>query len=678
MLVPLNWLKEFVDITSSPAHLAERLIMGGFEVESISSANGETVFDINVTPNRGDCLSIIGIAREVAAITGAKLKIKSDMARPEKSGLKMKDFISVDVKDSNKCPRYSARIIKDVKIQPSSEEIIRRLTAAGIRPVNNVVDATNYIMLQTGQPFHAFDFGFIRGGKIIVDTPKKAVDFVTLDGVTRKIAPEDLLIMDDVGPVAIAGIMGGANSEVKPNTDIIVLESACFNPESVRRTAKRLGFSSESSKRFERGVDPSEVAKNLAELTALILKMTGGIAASDAIDVYPKAVAKKKIRFSPRDVSCLLGVDVPAKDIKKYFTSLGIAYANNVCTIPTYRRDIVGSADLTEEVARLNGYDKIPVTLPAITMSAISKPDAHSVTFKARQFLVSQGFFEAINYGFCSPMQLESFAAHEPVTLSNPLGVEFQAMKTTLILGLLENIKHNISQGQDSIKLFEIRPVFASDGEGISEDLRLTGVICGIRSGLTWAFKSEDCDFFDAKGVCEALAKHIGMPRLEFKKADKSLFLHPEGSAAFQIDGKEIGFCGLLHPSVASRWDIKKDVCLFDLKWSEWVKFSGGLKPKFKPMERFPKVRRDIALLIADSISAVEIGSAVGKFDSKLIKDVKPFDVYKGKGIPAGKKSVAWAIMYASNERTLTDEEVNNAHLGLINYLKDKLGAEVR
>ncbi|MBI2092339.1 MAG: phenylalanine--tRNA ligase subunit beta [Deltaproteobacteria bacterium] len=641
-----------------------------------------------MTPNRGDCLSVFGIAREVAAITGCKPK-PCHPERPARrwcsggsegshaSKGKIKDFISVEVREREKCPRYCARVITGVKIRPSSVEIAGRLTASGIRPVNNVVDATNYIMLQTGQPFHAFDFRFIRGGKILVDMPKKAVDFATLDGVTRKILSDDLMIMDGAGPVAIAGVMGGANSEVKPDTDTIVLESACFKPESVRRTAKRLGLSSESSKRFERGVDPSEVASNLAALTALILKVAGG-EASDAIDVYPKAAAKKKIRFSPRDVSSLLGIEVPAKDIKKYFNFLGIAYANNICTVPTYRRDIIGSADLTEEIARLHGYDKIPINLPEIKMSAVSKPDAHSATFKAKNFLVSHGFFEAVNYGFCSPQQLESFAANEPVTLSNPLGVEFQAMKSSLVPGLLENIRHNISHGQDNIKLFEIRPIFASDGAKISEEIRLAGVMCGTRSGLTWAFKSEEADFFDAKGICEALAKHIGAPRLEFKKAGQIPFLHPQASAAIQAGGKEIGLCGLLHPGVASRWDIKKDVCLFDLKWSEWAKLSNYFKPKFKPAERFPKVRRDVALLINDSISAAEITAAVSGFGSKLIRDAKPFDIYKGKGIAAGKKSIAWAIMYASDERTLTDEEVNNAHSGLISYLKDKLGAEVR
>ena len=677
MVVTYNWLKEFVDISVKPAELADKLTMSGFEVESLAIHDDDAVMDINVTPNRGDCLSILGIAREVAAITGKKLEHKN-LGKQERGAQKIKEFVSVEIKDKKKCPRYAAGVVQNLKIGPSPDWLAKRLEACGIRSINNVVDATNYVMIETGQPFHAFDLRYVRGQKIIVRQAGSDAEFVTLDGEKRKLISEDLLICDAEGPVALAGVMGGANSEVKPDTTSVLLESAYFEPSTVRRTSKRLGLGSESSRRFERGVDGTATLENLERLTSLIIKIAGGTPAQDFIDINSLNVTPANINITPKDVSDLLGVDVKASDIKNYLSSLGIAYENDVCTVPSYRPDITRPVDIAEEVARLHGYDKIPVSRPSFEMTAIQKPLAFNYRVRAREFFKANGFYEAVNYGFCSPSDIEPFEK-EPVKLANPLGVEFSAMTPTLLAGLLNNLRLNLNMGAESVRLFEIRPVFLKNAKlAETEERRLSGVMYGRRTDLTWSFKEADVDFFDVKGVCETLIKHLGISEIKFVKQEKYSFLHPKASALIIVNGKEVGSCGLLHPSVAAKWDVKKDACVFELNWDLLVAEADKVRRSFKALERFPTVRRDVALLLNDSVQSNDILSSIKDFGSAIIQRAMPFDVYKGKGIPEGKKSVAYAVMYYDSTRTLTDEVVGETHSKLISYLKDKLGAEVR
>lgn len=678
MLASYNWLKEFVDIQISPKELAHKLTMAGFEVESITPVGDDTVYEVNVTPNRGDCLSIIGLAREVAAILQKNFKSQISNLKPKQGGLKIKDFVSVEVKDKVRCPRYTARAIQGVKIGPSPDYISKRLEACGIRSINNVVDATNYLMLETGQPFHAFDHRDISGKKIIVKTPESAIEFTTLDDIKRKLETTDLLICDGSGPVAIGGVMGGLNSEVKSNTTTVVLESAAFNQASIRRTSRRLGVSTESSKRFERIVDPNSTLVNLNRLTDLIVKIAGGVPTSDWIDIYPKPVKPVKVSFSIKEANSLLGMTVKPEYVKKCFKSLGIAFNGSICTVPTYRPDLTRSADLVEEVARLYGYDKIPITKPSFEISAITKPEGFAELNKVKDLFVGMGFFEALNYGFCSPTELEGFSKAKPVIISNPLGIEFSAMKTSLLPGLLNNLKLNINLGQESLKLFEARPVFISNGTSTAEKKKITGVIYGTRKYLSWTDKSANIDFYDVKGIMEALFASLGLEGVEFTEAKDCSFLHPQASVSIMHNGRELGVCGLIHPSVAARWEIKGETAVFDLNWDELVLSIKTAQHKFKPLEKFQSVRRDVALLVDSNITSGNLILAVKEFNSKIIKSAMLFDVYNGKGIPEGKKSVAYAVNYFNPERTLTDEEVNDTHTKLVGYIKDKFGAEIR
>ena len=685
MNVTFTWLKEFVDIRLKPAELAHRLTMAGFEVESVSEQDGDTVFDVNVTPNRGDCLSVMGLAREVAAITGTDLKPGRFAKKVVKTnaGDKIKSFVLVELKDKKKCQRYAARVVRDVAVGPSPDWLAKRLTACGLRPINNIVDATNYMMLETGQPFHAFDHRELRGHKIVIDSAGKAMGFVTLDEIERKLTAEDLLICDAEGPVAVAGVMGGLHSGIKDDTKTVVLESACFDPVSVRRTSKKLGLLSESSKRFEKGVDPNTTVDFMNRLAALIVEIAGGQPTADWVDIYPKKVVPEKVSFSIQEANRLIGADIKPDFVRNCFKALGIGYSANVCTIPTFRPDITRSADVVEEVARLYGYDNIPADMPDIKMSSITYPSGYALVRKVKDFMQASGFFEAVNYGFASPTEVGIFYDGEPVKIANPLGIEFSAMRTTLIGGLLANVKLNVNNGRETVKLFELRPVFNPQTSGRpTEEKRLTAVIYGRRSPVRWTAREEDSDFFDIKGVAEALLGYLGINNATFEANVAEGFslpsyLHPQASCLIKADGREIGCLGFIHPKVLTSLDMTGPIMVLDIAWEVLTALAES-KKKFKPLDKFQGIRRDVALLVPLDLTNEKINTTVKNFGSPIIRNALPFDLYKGKGIPDGKKSVAYAVWYFNPDRTLTDDEVSETHTRLVAFLKDKLGAEVR
>ncbi len=675
-----------MDISISPDELARRLTMSGLEVESVTKSPDDVVFDVAITPNRGDCLSVMGVAREAAAVTGRKFVAQvfrpANIGRPKglryEKNSSIKNLLSVTIKDKKRCPRYTAMAVLGLKIGPSPAFVQKRLEACGIRPINNVVDATNYMMLETGQPFHAFDHRALRGSKIIVRTAIEGEEFVTLDGVTRKLVKTDLLICDGEGAVALAGVMGGLNSEVRSDTDTVVLESASFMPVSVRKTAKRLALSSESSKRFERFVNPDTTLEYVKRLGDFIVKHCGGEATGDWIDVYPEPLKPLKIKFNIKEAEELIGIKLNPAACKKHLTALGVKCSGNIYIPPLRRPDLERSADLVEEIARLNGYDKIPSTLPLMTMSSVVRPGSFGLKRDVREYLTSLGFSEAINYGFCSPTEAGLFSKEAPVTISNPLGVEFSQMKPTLLTGLLTNLKFNISNGQDVVRLFELRPVFSLGQSGVLQRFSLAGIMSGFKRGVGWASPNAASDFFDIKGVAESVIKFLKVDGVKYKEGTSRIYVHPTASITFELNGEELGYAGQLHPEVASKWGIESPVYVFELDWERLAKGAAFHAKRFAPIEKFPVVRRDVALLVSDGIASERLINEAFNLKSNIIRSVFPFDVYKGKGIPDGKKSVAYAVLYSHPERTLTDEEVNDTHTRLVAYLKDKLGAEVR
>lgn len=680
MLVPFNWLKEFVDIRLAPKALADKLTMAGFEVESVAKTGADWVLDVNVPPNRGDCMSILGIAREAAAITRRKLvacslKPVADRYKPQAAGSKLgdsrvRDFLSIELKDKKRCPRYTTRVITGVRIGPSPRWMAERLEACGICSINNIVDAANYLMLELGQPFHAFDLAKIRGKKIVVKTPKTDAKFTTLDGVSRQLGPDDLLICDAEGPVAIAGVMGGADSEITSDTRSIALECAYFDPVSIRRTSKRLGLATESSCRFERGIDQNSVVLNLNRLTQLILNVAGGTSTRDWIDRHHGKARHVPVRVSADDVNFLLGTELTGNEINKILNTLGLGRG-----VPSFRYDVTKPVDLIEEVARLYGYDKIPSTMPPTVMKPVLgsfRPDA-----RAREYLADRGFVEVLNYGFAPERSVKPFETlgMEAAEVANPLGGEATFLKTTLIPGLLDNARLNINYGQNGVTLFEMRRVFVMEGGLIREPMRLAGLMFGESQPVAWWKKDLARDFYDMKGVIERLADLMKIGALEFRSPGPDI-LAPLRSAAIFSEDRSLGFIGELHPRIASNWGFA--VLVFELYWDKWQDIATNRQAVFSPVPRFPSVRRDVALLLDENVLSKDVINAVKASGEKLVIGSDVFDVYKGGGIPSGKKSMAFAIWYAHPERTLTDEEINDAHQKVVGVVKNKFGAEIR
>lgn len=686
MRVPYEWLNDFVDVRMKPEKLAGLLTMSGLEVESIERIGREAIFEINLTPNRADCLSIAGVAREVHAVSGAKLK--SRKINHLKGAGTMADFVTVQVKDAKRCPRYSARVVRGVKIGPSPAWIVKRLAASGVRSINNVVDATNYVMFEMGQPLHAFDLTKIRDGKIIVRESMHKSSFVTLDGIEQNLISDDLLISDGKGPVALAGVMGGENSGVTDSTADLLLESAYFEPTGVRRTSKRLGLSSESSRRFERGIDPNGTLTALDRVTDIIIETAGGTPTSDFVDIYPKKISPRRIRLDEEDVFRLIGMHIKSAGMARILKALGFNSVKSAggsieALVPTFRPDIERPVDLIEEVARIKGYDKIPSTMPMIRMSPLVRPKFEKEETIVRDAMTMSGMSEAVLYGFTSAESLEPFAemSAASVSVTNPLSLEQAVMRTALLPGLLDALKLNMNRQVKDCRLFALQRVFHRPMDiGPSEEPRhVAGIMAGRRYPDGWECSAEMLDFYDAKAVVESIISSLNIKMAAiFQRGEPNGFLHPGSFAYVIIAGKRMGFVGELHPDVAARRGIKESVFVFELDFEGLAELSKAEVSRFVEPSRFPFVERDISIIVEDRIPAVEVEKAIEDCGVALVSGVRIFDIYRGQGISAGKKSMALTVRFLRNNRTLTDLEVEAAYEKIVGMLKTKLGAELR
>ena len=686
MRVPLEWLKEFVPLRLKAEELAHRLTMAGLEVEAVERAGGDAILEIALTPNRADCLSIRGVAREVAALTGAKLRLP--VARAPKGEGRIATLARIRVKAAKRCPRYCARVIRGVKVGPSPAWIVRRLSACGIRPINNIVDATNYVMLENGQPLHAFDLRFVRGGTIAVQTAGKATGFRTLDGVDRRLEPEDLIICDGEGPVALAGVMGGENSQVRDDTTEVLLESAFFEPRGVRRTSRRLGLASESSRRFERGVDPSGTRQALDRLTALIVETAGGTPTADAIDLYPARVAPRRLLLTEAETNRILGTELSAAAMAKLLAKLGLAVKRAAggklaVTVPTFRFDLERPIDLVEEIARIHGYARIPETMPEVRVAPLAHPRHHREAEAVREALAGAGLTEALLYGFTSEEALEPFAetGAQPVRITNPLSSGQALMITTLLPGLLDAMRVNASRQRPNCRLFALQRVFHRPmAMGPSDEpRRVTGLMSGARVPGAWERAGETIDFYDAKGVVEDVLDVLGLGGSAiFQRGEAYRFLHPGAFAYVLVGNRRVGFVGELHPDVAARWELKEKVFAFELDFEVMAELAAAQTPRFEELSRFPFVERDLALVVPERIPAVEVEKAIQDSGVDLVEAVRIFDVYRGQGVAPGMKSLAVTVRFASDERTLTDAEIEGAQGRIVAALKTTLGAELR
>jgi phenylalanyl-tRNA synthetase beta chain len=686
MKLSYEWLKDFVEIRFSPEKLADKLTMSGLEVEELERVGQDTHYELGVTPNRSDCLSVIGVARDVAAITGKKLA-NTKVTAPKGRG-KIAKKLKVKVKHPARCPRYTARRIEGVKIGSSPAWMVKRLAAAGVRSINNVVDATNYVMIERGQPLHAFDARMIHENKIVVRMAEGDKHFGTLDGEKRRLDPEDLLICDGTKSVALGGVMGGENSEVSESTTDLVLESAYFEPSGIRRTSKRLGLVTESSRRFEKGVDPNGVLDALHRLTEVIVEVAGGTPTEDWIDVYPKKIQPKRVTLDTAEVKRVVGIAVPVPQIRKIMTALGF-HVSGVApklkiSVPTHRPDVTRPVDIIEELVRVYGYHRIPESLPYASSERFKLPREYEHIETTRDALVNIGFTEALLTAFehgDSALAFSDDSALTPAEISNPLSQEASIMRTTLVTGLLDAAKVNINRQRKDLKLFALQRVYRRPVGTVRADepLRLAGLLMGRRNQLSWKASGESVGFYDAKGAVEAVLSRLKLyEQILFQRGGHYEHLVPGSYATVLCANKRMGWVGRLHPSLLARWDIDEPIFAFEIDFESVSKFSRQLSLRFREVSRFPFVERDLSILVDENIPHVEVEQTISKSLNTLLTDVRLFDVYHGKGIPGGKKSLSYAIRYASEDRTLTDDEVNQAHAKVLEAVTSKLGATVR
>ena len=660
--------------------LSESAVPGTPIIEELGL--NDVVFEVGITPNRPDCLSVIGVAREIAAILGKTVK-HPDLNVTE-SGDDINSIAKVELMDPEKCPRYSCRVIKDIKIGPSPSWLKTRLESSDIRSINNVVDVTNFVLLEFGQPLHAFDYDLLEDNKIIVRAAENDERIKTLDDVERKLTADDLLICDGKKPVALAGVMGGANTEVSENTKNVLLESAYFDPVTVRKTSKATGLRSESSYRFERGVDPNAIVKALDRAAELIRELAGGVMAKGAIDEYPTPIEPAEVEFSLDRANKVLGTNIDSGELIKIadgleFENIGAKGNDFTFRIPTFRVDITREIDLIEELARLYGYDNIETTLPAVTMKSDTVDINKFAQNKLKEVLISSGFYEVINYSFEDHELLSLFNKTDVLKILNPLTTDSSAMRTSLVPGLIKNAILNLNHQAQDLRLFEIGKAYlpVENSELPNEIRKIAATATGKRTPEFWG--KEELDFFDFKSILEKGFQSLQIWNdLRFQDAGEITFLHPGKSAKLLLNELEIGYLGELHPDLSEKLEISKKLYVLEIDLDKTAAFAKEKSKSFSPLPKFPSVRRDIALIIDESVPVGGILDEIGKMGSGLIEDAAIFDVFTGGSVEEGKKSVAVSLQLRAADKTLTEEEINKVQEKTLKKLGLALGAELR
>ena len=646
----------------------------------------DTILDIAITPNRGDCLSVLGVAREIAALTGAPLFAKRPRVRESSSVAS--EQVRVSILDADLCPRYAARVVSNLRVVPSPAWMRWRLEAAGVRAINSVVDVTNYVMLERGQPLHAFDLPSLHGPEIIVRRARDITSITTLDGKERALVADDLLICDRDRAVAVAGVMGGSNSEVHDQTTVTLLESAYFIPETVRRTARRLGLRSEASYRFERGVDPQGTILALNRTAALLAQISQGKVSRGVIDVCPQPLPPTTITLREQRVSRFLGMPVEAKDIEHCMRTLGAKIKRsrkgtwNV-TVPSYRADLTQEVDLIEEVARLKGYETVPTLLPRTEAHEKTLDQEGNWVRRIRTCFAAQGLSELLSLSFTSAQLNRLFAGSDstsPIPLMNPLSAEGAEMRVSLLGNLMRALQHNLRQGESGVTVFEVGKVFLGAQEtpgGRQERLHTAGVLYGSwpASGLQ---KSTPIEFADLKGVLETLWQELHCEeKIRWERATTIPFLHPGKAAMILIDGTACGVAGAVHPAHCVALDLAEIPWVFELDLAPLLTHA-RTTVRYQLLPRFPTTVRDVALVADETLPVQAVIDAVDALANPLIVEVRLFDQYRGNPIPQNKRSLAYSIAYRATDRTLTALEVNTLHAEVIAHLARTLDVEVR
>ena len=643
----------------------------------------DVVFELEITPNRPDCLSLIGVAREIRAETGNPLKLPT--VDPQESGINIRDLTSVTIDAPDLCPRYAARVIQGVKVTESPAWLQQRLESVGIGVINNIVDVTNFVLMEYGQPLHAFDYHKLTENRIVVRRARDNEQITTLDEVARELTSDMLVIADAEKPVALAGIMGGYDSEITETTCDVLLESAYFNPLSIRATAKALGISTEASYRFERGADPGAVLAALDRAAQLIAELTGGTICDGIVDVYPGQQSLTEIQLRPERVNFVLGTTIETAEMVQILDRLGfdVDITGKVyqVVVPTFRSDVTREIDLIEEIARVYGYDNIPTTLPKGDIPVPAPTPKTEARRRIKHFLLAAGMMEAVNYSFCDPNCFDKIRLNvddplrNTLQLRNPLSPEMSVLRTTLTPGLLENAQHNRNHQIDTIALFEIGGVFVHDGEE-KEPERVTGVLAGQIGEGVYSDPYRHPDFFDIKGLVEGMLEVCGVVDWTLQKTDAPTF-HPGRNAEVLLGDRRIGVFGEVHPEVLENYDLPYKAYLFEFDL-EGLADAATFAKRFEPISIYPKVARDLAIVVdKETLSDMPTG-LIYTTGGDSVDSVRLFDVYEGEQVPEGKKSLAYTITYHSATETLTDKAVNALHDEVVKCLNRELGAELR
>jgi phenylalanyl-tRNA synthetase beta chain len=707
--------------------------------EYLGRSGGDVVYDLEITPNRPDWNSVIGIAREIAAVTGNKLKLpnvseggaprrpdsnENSGARGTRPSENVDDLVSIRIEDTELCPRYTARVIKSVKIGPSPDWLRSSLEKVGIRSINNVVDVTNYVLMETGHPLHAFDYHLIAKGKdgkpaIIIHRANPGEKFKTLDNAERALTNEMLLIADEQKGIALAGIMGGQNTEINNSTTDVLIESAYFSPTNIRRTSKALGLRSESSYRFERGADIGICDWASQRAAQLILETAGGQLAEGVVDAYPKPVEPKQITLRHHKVNELLGIALKPEECEFYLGQLGLKTVGRKARpvgaggspepatfqIPTFRVDLKREVDLIEEIARLHGVDKIPATPPRGAIGANAFDSVHDQIAEARRILTGLGLNEAQGQTLISKSEVRGEKDEGIIALANPLSSDMDVLRPSLLPGLIHSLRHNVSRKNYDVALFEIGRVFknvaqtspSAGSPGVPsgsatgsransqagslryvEERRVAIALTGQRQPLFWSGEDRDARFdaYDLKGLLEEFFVQFGLRGMTFNRRAESTALFLE-SATIQLGKQALGEIGLLSPVLAKKYDLRDAVFLAELNLDQLLARRNPAK-SFKPLPQFPAIRRDVAMLVPEATTHDAVLRVVKQTKPANLEAVELFDVFRGKNVPEGQKSLAYAFTYRNAERTLTDAEVNTAHTKVVEAFKSQLKAVVR
>jgi phenylalanyl-tRNA synthetase beta chain len=720
MRISYNWLTEYVKLPKNITtnDLANLLTMAGLETESVSSINNDSIIELNVTPNRPDALSHMGIAREIAAILQLPLHFSTPSCK--ETALTTHEVAEVSIIAKEACYRYACRVIEEIEIVESPDWIKERLIACGIKPVNNIVDASNYVMLSRGYPTHAYDYDLIAREKgkalITVRYAKQEECFTTLDGSEVKLSENDLVVSDKEHILALAGIIGSKFSGIRNKTKTVLLEAGYFEPAIVRKMSKKYAISTESSYRFERGCDPNGVINALDEVSALILQTAGGRIRKQPIDVYHKKIFPQEVSFRRKkalELTALPEQEVTEVIIRNRFLALGLETIGPrgdalVFRIPTFRPDLTREIDLIEELIRLVGLEKIPL------QSNFTKAESQLAVTDAKDDLVDKlsnvlkgfGFCEVLNYSFGSPQKLLSFQKSGPLKVINPLGEEFSELRQSLIPGLLGNAELNLRKGIEDIRIFELGEIFYSKSQNITPDFsslhnitnqldtfaqeesNLAGLLCGSIGMNSYDPKALAADFYTLKAILEECLRALGInvslinSEITFESSNDIKYLHPGVQAKVSYKAFEqelpLGYIGELHPESLEYFGFDRPIYVFEINLDRLLKIC-NITRKYNPLPKYPAIKRDISLLLEEEVFINDLVAKMMLNDlSKIIESINVFDIYRGKGIPEGKKSVSFSLLMRSKDRTLVDEEVNSLMINIENILKESFNAKLR